>query len=107
LPAPPKNLTSDSCTICLFYQYKEPAWTSKSHKAALNKVTELAMIHNVTGRGRCAPEGLNCTLTAYANDIRAFCYALREWDPVFYETDFKLEGKYPKIARRENIYLIN
>ena len=46
LPAPPKNLTSDSCTICLFYQYKEPAWTSKSHKAALNKVTELAMIHN-------------------------------------------------------------
>jgi len=99
LPAPPKNLTSDSCTICLFYQYKEPAWTTKSHKAALNKVTELAMIHNVTGRGRCAPEGLNCTLTAYANDIRAFCYALREWDPVFYETDFKLEDCVPNKNR--------
>ncbi|OEU13933.1 hypothetical protein FRACYDRAFT_188473 [Fragilariopsis cylindrus CCMP1102] len=92
LPAPPQNLHSDSnTTICLFYQYKEPAWTSKNHKAALNKVTELALTHQVTGRGRCAPEGLNCTLTASANDIRAFCYALRQWDPMFNETDFKLE----------------
>ncbi|VEU43310.1 unnamed protein product [Pseudo-nitzschia multistriata] len=91
LPAPPVNLPADSCTICLFYQYKEPAWKSKDHKAALNKVTEFAKAHNVTGRGRCAPEGLNCTLTASANDIRAFCYALRDWDPAFNETDFKLE----------------
>lgn len=52
LPAPPQNLHSDSnTTICLFYQYKEPAWTSKNHKAALNKVTELALTHQVTGRG--------------------------------------------------------
>lgn len=91
LPAPPADLQADSCTICLFYQYKEPAWKSKDHKAALNKVTELAKTHNVTGRGRCAPEGLNCTLTASANDMRAFCYALREWDPAFLQTDFKLE----------------
>uniref|UniRef100_A0A6U9YBI8 Rhodanese domain-containing protein n=1 Tax=Pseudo-nitzschia australis TaxID=44445 RepID=A0A6U9YBI8_9STRA len=91
LPAPPEGLPADSCTICLFYQYKEPAWMSKEHKAALNKVTEFAKAHNVTGRGRCAPEGLNCTLTASANDIRAFCYALRDWDPAFNETDFKLE----------------
>jgi len=91
LPAPPADLPADSCTICLFYQYKEPAWKSKEHKAALNKVTELAKAHNVAGRGRCAPEGLNCTLTASANDIRAFCYALRDWDPTFNDTDFKLE----------------
>lgn len=91
LPAPPADLPADSCTICLFYQYKEPAWKSKDHKAALNKVTELAKTHNVTGRGRCAPEGLNCTLTASANDMRAFCYELREWDPAFLQTDFKLE----------------
>jgi predicted sulfurtransferase len=91
LPAPPANLSPDSCTICLFYQYKEPAWKSKEHKAALNKVTELAKAYGVTGRGRCAPEGLNCTMTASANDIRAFCYALRDWDPSFNETDFKLE----------------
>ena len=91
LPAPPENLPPNCCTICLFYQYKEPAWKSKEHKAALNKVTDFAKIYNVTGRGRCAPEGLNCTLTASANDIRAFCYALRDWDPSFNETDFKLE----------------
>mmetsp|Transcript_24551 Transcript_24551/g.67779 ORF Transcript_24551/g.67779 Transcript_24551/m.67779 type:complete len:552 (-) Transcript_24551:449-2104(-) len=91
LPAPPADLAADTCTICLFYQYKEPAWKAKDHKAALNKVTDFAKSHNVTGRGRCAPEGLNCTLTASANDIRAFCYALRDWDPAFHETDFKLE----------------
>jgi predicted sulfurtransferase len=95
LPAPPQDLPADSCTICLFYQYKEPAWKTKEHKAALNKVTELATLHKITGRGRCAPEGLNCTLTASANDLRAFCYAMREWDPVFNETDFKLEDGVP------------
>lgn len=91
LPAPPANLPPNSCTMCLFYQYKEPAWKSKEHKAALNKVTELAKAYGITGRGRCAPEGLNCTMTASANDIRAFCYALRDWDSSFNETDFKLE----------------
>ena len=95
LPAPPQGSPLDSCTICLFYQYKEPAWKTKEHKAALNKVTELATFYKVTGRGRCAPEGLNCTLTANPNDIRAFCYALREWDPAFNETDFKLEDGVP------------
>jgi predicted sulfurtransferase len=99
LPAPPQGLSSDSCTICLFYQYKEPAWKTKEHKAALNKVTELATFYKVTGRGRCAPEGLNCTLTASANDMRAFCYALREWDPAFNETDFKLEDGVPSSTR--------
>jgi len=92
LPAPPQDLSPESCTICLFYQYKEPSWTTKEHKAALNKVQELASAHKITGRGRCAPEGLNCTLTASANDIRAFCYSMRKWDPdTFNQTDFKLE----------------
>ena len=95
LPAPPQHLSNDGkahCTICLFYQYKEPSWTSKEHKAVLNKIHELAKKFNITGRGRCAPEGLNCTLTASANDIRAFCYALRSWQPeLFNQTDFKLE----------------
>jgi predicted sulfurtransferase len=95
LPAPPQDSPPDSCTICLFYQYKEPAWKTKEHKAALNKVTELATQLKITGRGRCAPEGLNCTLTASANDMRAFCYALREWDPMFHETDFKLQDGIP------------
>eukprot|EP00578_Thalassiosira_sp_NH16_P017767 CAMPEP_0181128610 /NCGR_PEP_ID=MMETSP1071-20121207/28864_1 /TAXON_ID=35127 /ORGANISM="Thalassiosira sp., Strain NH16" /LENGTH=596 /DNA_ID=CAMNT_0023214509 /DNA_START=236 /DNA_END=2026 /DNA_ORIENTATION=+ len=95
LPAPPQHDSSgadNNTTICLFYQYKEPSWTAKEHKAALNGVIRLATEHRITGRGRCAPEGLNCTLTASANDMRAFCYALRSWDPDLFDgTDFKLE----------------
>ena len=72
LPAPPEHLgggtSNKHCTICLFYQYKEPSWTTREHKAALNKVQQLAKQYAITGRGRCAPEGLNCTLTASAND---------------------------------------
>ena len=97
LPAPSLHSSSNGnktthCTISLFYQYKEPSWTSKEHKGVLNKIHELAKKFNITGRGRCAPEGLNCTLTASDNDIRAFCYALRAWQPeLFNQTDFKLE----------------
>ena len=91
LPPIPPNLPGDAVTICLMYQYKEPAWTKKQHKAALNTINELASAHRITGRGRCAPEGLNCTLTASAGDLRAFCLALRAWDPLFLNTDFKLE----------------
>jgi len=93
------NLLSDSWTMCLFYQYKELAWQAKGHKAVLNKVTGLATLHGVTVRGRCVTEGLNCTLTASANDVRAFCYALRRWDPEMFDTmDFKLEDGVPHRA---------
>lgn len=33
---------------------------------------------------------MNCTLTGKPNDIRSFCYALREWCDIFDETDFKI-----------------
>jgi len=91
LPDVPPNLALDAVTICLMYQYKEPAWTTKEHKMALNMVSSLAGTHSITGRGRCAPEGLNCTLTGNATNVREFCYALRAWDPLFHNTDFKLE----------------
>eukprot|EP00937_MAST-01D_sp_MAST-1D-sp2_P000553 g553.t1 len=91
LPAVAAGLRDDAVTICLCYQYKEPAWTRKQHKAVRNRIIELAAKHRVTGRGRCAPEGLNCTLTAGAQDMRDFCYALRAYDALFAETDFKLE----------------
>ena len=85
-------------SILLFYQYIEPSWSKTQHKSALKKVIELGNAHSITGRGRVAQEGLNCTLTGSPKNIRAFCYALREWDDVFNETDFKItdgieEGK--------------
>ena len=82
-------------TILLFYQYIEPLWTKTEHKAALKKVIEIGNEYNITGRGRVAQEGLNCTLTGLPNDIRSFCYALREWKDIFKETDFKLTDGVP------------
>lgn len=99
LPVVPTDLAPDAITICLMYQYKEPAWTTKQHKVALNTISALAGTHSITGRGRCAPEGLNCTLTSTAADMRSFCYALRSWDSMFDNTDFKLEDGVEASAR--------
>lgn len=83
-------------SILLFYQYVEdPAWTKAQHKQALKKVIELGNKFDITGRGRVAQEGLNCTLTGRPNDIRSFCYGLREWKDVFNETDFKITDGVP------------
>ena len=82
-------------SIVLFYQYIEPAWTEAEHKAALNYVIKLAKHHKVNGRGRCASEGLNCTLSGAAADVRAFCQGLRDWNKTFEQTDFKItDGIY-------------
>ena len=50
----------------------------------------IANKYSVTGRGRVAPEGLNCTLTGSPAGIRSFCNDLRGWDELFRETDFKI-----------------
>ena len=95
-PCPPQHLHGDNNTTCqgsilLFYQYIEPQWSKKQHKSALKKVIEIGQRYNITGRGRVAAEGLNCTLTSSnPTDIRSFCYALRDWDDVFHDTDFKI-----------------
>mmetsp|Transcript_23750 Transcript_23750/g.77230 ORF Transcript_23750/g.77230 Transcript_23750/m.77230 type:complete len:545 (+) Transcript_23750:3-1637(+) len=77
-------------TLCLFYQYIEPAWSESEHREALRFVINLATRLKVTGRGRCAAEGLNCTLTGSAEAVREFCEGLRAWNKTFLETDFKL-----------------
>ena len=57
LPPVPAELTGDPAldgvgTLVLFYQYIEPAWTKKQHKAAMKHVVKLASDHGVCGRGR-------------------------------------------------------
>ena len=89
LPLTKPEHTADG-SILLFYQYIEPVWTKAEHKAALKKVIEIGEKYNITGRGRVAREGLNCTLTGKPHDIRSFCYGLRDWNDVFNETDFKI-----------------
>jgi predicted sulfurtransferase len=94
LPPVPEGVQGG--TILLFYQYREPAWTNSEHKKALKQVLAIAAKHSITGRGRVATEGANCTLSS-SNPLqmRAFCQALRDWDPVFNETDFKLTDGIP------------
>jgi predicted sulfurtransferase len=95
LPPIPEGAETQGC-ILLFYQYAEPAWSKKEHKKAIKKIIELGEKLNVTGRGRVAPEGANCTLSGTPGDIRSFCYGLRQWNPLFRETDFKLTDFVPK-----------
>jgi predicted sulfurtransferase len=97
LPAIPEGADDGNHgTILLMYQYVEPPWNKKEHKQALKRVIEIGTKFNITGRGRVAPEGVNVTLSGTPKDIRSFCYGLREWNPVFNETDFKLTDFVPK-----------
>ena len=77
------------------YQYVEPRWSKKEHKLARKTMTQLAEKYNVTGRGRCAPEGVELYTNGKGKDIRLFCNALREWNPIFMETDFKFTDGVP------------
>ena len=88
-PVPPD--AADAVSLVLFYQYCEPQWSKKEHKEALKYVINLGKTCGVTGRGRCAAEGLNCTLTGRPEAVRAFCNGLREWKPLLFDgTDFKI-----------------
>jgi predicted sulfurtransferase len=103
-PLPPLPLVYDSSneekmgSILLFYQYKEPMWSETEFQKVLKKVLAFGQHYSITGRGRIATEGVNCTLTGSSPNIRAFCHALREQlDPVlFAETDFKITDGIPK-----------
>jgi len=98
LPAPAKEYLDPQwyTTQILFYQYVEPLWSRRQLLQALHEVERLAKEHDITGRGRIALEGLNCTLTAPATGARAFCAGLRDWDrKLFGETDFKFTDGVP------------
>ena len=95
LPPIPPNLDPDVGTILLCYQYKEPVWTNKEHKAVLKKLIEIGLSLGITGRGRVASEGVNMTLSGKPQNVRQFCEQLRAWDPLFLETDFKLTDGIP------------
>ena len=90
LPPIPDGLPPDAGTLVLFYQYTEPVWSPTQHKWALKNVIAIAEKNGITGRGRCAPEGLNCTLSGSPQGVRSFCQGLRDWNPLYNETDFKL-----------------
>ena len=88
---PPARGNPRQPSLVLFYAYREPAWTAAEHSRALKTFIKLCEAHDLKGRGRCAPEGVNCTLTGGQRQIRGFCTALREWDSsLFGPVDFKI-----------------
>ena len=96
LPPLPDPLEPGTGSILLFYQYQEPVWTKKEHKAVLKQVIALGEQYDIQGRGRVAPEGLNCTLSSRDSArMREFCRALRAWNALFEETDFKITDGVP------------
>jgi predicted sulfurtransferase len=96
-PIPPAHTTDGTGSIVLFYQYKEPDWSPSEHKRMLKEVIRLATNYGVNGRGRIAPEGLNCTLSSDSpQNLRSFCLGLRKLDTIFEETDFKLTDGVPE-----------
>jgi predicted sulfurtransferase len=104
-------------SIVLFYQYKEPVWTSREFQKALKLFLSLGRKYEITGRGRIAPEGVNCTLTAPTSKlIRSFCQSLRDdWNigddksnddtKLFHDTDFKITDGLPQSQKFKSLSL--
>lgn len=103
-------------SIVLFYQYKEPIWTEQEFQRALKLFLSIGHRFSLTGRGRIAPEGVNCTLTApSAAKVRGFCQALRdEWETsdndktnsdkdLFQDTDFKITDGLPQSQKFKSL----
>ena len=106
-PLPPPT-TTEGITQILFYQYVEPVWSARRQKQAIAEFHRLARENDVTGRGRIALEGVNCTLTAPPAGARRFCQGLRDWDPdLFNDTDFKLTDGVPAETKFKALTLKN
>eukprot|EP00537_Pseudo-nitzschia_pungens_P019349 CAMPEP_0172404310 /NCGR_PEP_ID=MMETSP1061-20121228/62614_1 /TAXON_ID=37318 /ORGANISM="Pseudo-nitzschia pungens, Strain cf. pungens" /LENGTH=634 /DNA_ID=CAMNT_0013139041 /DNA_START=41 /DNA_END=1945 /DNA_ORIENTATION=+ len=108
-----KTKFQEGASIVLFYQYKEPVWTEPEFQKALKLFLSIGRKFSMTGRGRIAPEGVNCTLTGpSAEQVRGFCQALRdEWGVVdddkdknlFQQTDFKITDGLPQSQRFKSL----
>lgn len=83
-------------SIVLFYQYQEPAWTDAEHRGVLRDMIRLGKQHSITGRGRIAAEGVNCTLTGLSSKLNQFIDAFKALKPQFESIDFKVTDKLTK-----------
>ena len=122
-----KNI-NEGITLLLFYQYVEPPWDEAQYQTAKQFVSSIGQIYNITGRIRCAREGLNCTLTGsrhnmqlWIDDLRKFDGGRSTVDPLtgkktvteFANTEFKLthnlpQGqRFPRLNVMEVIELVN
>jgi predicted sulfurtransferase len=88
----PKPVTPvGNTSLLLFYAYVKPIWSHRERNDAINFTHNVLQSNGCGGRLRVAYEGFNGTLSGPAEGIRAFCQALREYDPTNFGTiDFKV-----------------
>ncbi|OEU19500.1 hypothetical protein FRACYDRAFT_260018 [Fragilariopsis cylindrus CCMP1102] len=83
-------------TLLLFYQYIEPEWDETTYEQILYSLEKIGKSLQLTGRMRCAKEGLNCTLTGPHSSIIEYCNSLQQLRPNdFIHTEFKLTTNLP------------
>lgn len=88
-------------SLVLFYQYteKQKKWSPHLVKLLMTYLSTIAKKRNLGGRIRVATEGVNATLSAVdmptkdgisaSETLRHVAQDLKNFDPVFQETDFK------------------
>ena len=94
-------------SLLLFYQYITPEWDEGTYDYMLSTFQKLGTNLSLTGRMRCAKEGVNCTLTGTHTHIVQFCTALQQLTTKpnttttssrqhdFATTEFKITTKLP------------
>jgi predicted sulfurtransferase len=86
---------NSSISLCLFYQYVNPQWSTTKKSAAMALIEGCGPELNIGGRVRCSVEGLNATISGTHTSTRAFIDKLKEFDENFNETDFKFIDDLP------------
>ena len=95
-----------TASLVLFYQYANPPFRQSQVRQLMAYLTSVAKVRNLGGRIRVSNEGVNCTLSSLATDrsasvpsaaanLRHFASDLRNFSPVFNETDFKYIDDLP------------
>mmetsp|Transcript_14756 Transcript_14756/g.37120 ORF Transcript_14756/g.37120 Transcript_14756/m.37120 type:complete len:721 (+) Transcript_14756:153-2315(+) len=85
-----------SLTLLLFYQYIEPEWDDETYEKIIRDLKKIGTSLELTGRMRCAKEGLNCTLTGTHQSILEYTKSLQQLRPNdFKNTEFKLTTDLP------------
>jgi len=95
---------NETISLCLFYQYVEPAWNEEEFESALKYCQTSGDKLGITGRMRVGREGLNCTITGSYDTLRAWTEALVNWRPEnFSKTEFKFTDGLPMGQRFPNL----
>lgn len=94
-PPPPPPITTKAgakgAALVLFYQYTKQPWPESRVSLLIAYLHRIASTrHNIGGRVRVAPEGVNATVSSVSMDIlQMLVLDLQHFDAIFEETHFK------------------